>query len=320
MRRKSNSEFSTTGFPTRYAVRTLLAFLLPAFILLSARFVTAQEKVTLRKGLPAGKFQMRQEISFSQTVTFTEGSAVNRQRAQIYWNMEIRNASGGRTVLLRLMNIAFHTRSTVGTEISLGYDSEKVADASAGLKAIYRHLQNLRITVLLDSDLHPTEVRGLDGLEEFLTSDEIKNDPNAMALVPVILSLFAPEMVKGYFNQLYYLIPEEPVSVGESWTKETQLPLPEQKDLHIEWNGELKEVRGTGSARVAKIAGQGTISIPDAGEMTCNVENEVNVRSGLPVFVGFSTVTSRSGKLKIREEEEEVRTVISFRCAQTISE
>ena len=281
--------------------------------------LAAQEKVTIPQELPSGKFLMEQDVLFSQAVTISGQNSVGRQKVQLFWNLEILDKTGNRRATLKLRNMAIQTRSPLGDEHSFVYEASRNTGASEGTKVIYRALTDLTAVVEFDADWTPVTVTGTEDFLALLADDRVKNDENAAPLLPVLTGLFSPEMMKGYFNQLFYLRPAGPVAIGEAWTNETKLTIPEKEDAAILWDARLNQILNASGDRIAEVKGTGTIKIDEATEIRCDVETKFRAKTGLPFFVAFRMVNSRTDLIPIGENEEEMKTTSLFRTSQTIT-
>lgn len=297
----------------------LLFFVLLTVVRFGGTALWAQGKILVRKELPAGKYMMEQDIHYSQSVMMGRNSSIGRQKAQLFWGLEISGPTDRREAVLKLRDIAFTMRTNSGEERSFGYDSSQGVSVSTELKEIFDRILDLTVMVKFDGNLNPVSVTGADAIISYLEKEASGADESNLLIISVLRNLLSPEMIMGYFNQLYYLRPSEPVAVGDSWTGETHLAIPERKDVLIQWESRLDHVQDVSGDQIAEISGTGTIMVDDITEVKCDVESKFRVKSGLPFSVAFQAVDSRTDKFTVAEKEESIKTIRLFRTAQTIT-
>jgi hypothetical protein len=134
----------------------------------------------------------------------------------------------------------------------VGFDSkasEQTAPEAKMMAATLKPLLGLRVTIKLDKDLHPTEVKGFDELWKRLDAD-----PASSGMRKQVERAFGDKQIKKMMEQFMAgSFPSHPVAVGESWKQSENVDMPMIGELNVKATSTLEGIEQYKGRRCAKI-------------------------------------------------------------------
>lgn len=217
--------------------------------------------------------------------------------------------------------VVYETETIMG---KVSYDSsDPAAEIPAGAEGFSALVGN-GFSMLLSPEGEVLDLEGLDELyNDMLDALEISDDVLRSQLKTLFREQFGEEAMKQQFASITAYIPDEPVSVGDSWTQETEVSALLPMIVETEYS-----VRAVDDTTVTLDVVSTISANPDAGLMDFDIvqigyyvqgeqEGEIVVdrASGLS---SSETRQTMSGEMVMTSEEEEFRVPISIQSITRI--
>lgn len=289
------------------------------FSLLLVATATAQEKIALKKSFPVGTYGLEQSLFVSLLSSEGSKTTVTQSKTRLWWDVEAVESSvgeeneGGRTVRMSLRRLTFRNRNDGRRGDESLYDTEQALLLSNRLGKLYRKLQTMTAVVRLDRNLKVTVLEGPADFLKSLDGSEEEKAPEAAPLVAILKKVFTEATFREIFDQMFYLLPEESVTVGQKWTNNIKIELPLVGSTVIQWDSALSEVKGN---RIAVVTGQVEIPLDPTTQIQSNMTAQYRLDNGLCAEMEARSVVTRTEKVTTSDGEKQVKTVGMVRSGQ----
>lgn len=277
--------------------RRLIFRLAPVALLIFSAVagVSAQEKTTFHRALPAGRYAFEQNLFFSIVETVSNKSALVQEKAEINWFLVVSQAPQTNQTLVKMMieRVVFQIRDDVRIECPLSFDSEYASVADEPLRDLYQKLLAVTVKIQLDENMRVQTVEGLDALWRALESPDGAHEHQYRILGAVMKNLLSEKTFQEMFAQMFYLLPAEAAAPGERWTNSTQIYLPILGPTEVLWN----TVFESADDGVARLAGASRIKLNGQTEVKCVLTADYDLATGVNKELSARSVVSHEEKI-----------------------
>lgn len=283
--------------------------------------VSAQERYAFERTLPAGSYALEQDLFLSVIVTMDRQSSRVQEKAKLFWMIDVspsENGAGPRTEM-KLRRIMFQSRDDTRGLSELMYDSDHRVSAGDPLRAFFEGLLAARFSVTLKNDFSVESVTVPDGFPESVVSGEFADNSEIAQILPSVRSLLSKKTLSETFDQMFYLLPEKDVAVGEQWTNQTGSDLPVLGKTSIRWESRLKELSKRQGRPQAVITGTSQVALDDQTNINIEMTNSYDVETGLCVKAVSRSVVSKTRPVTLQGVEKKAKTIGMVRSFQTLT-
>jgi len=191
--------------------------------------VSAQEKLDLRLRLEKGKeykLRISQDMKINQTIPGQpqQMTMIQKTSTGMIYTVEDVQSDGSMVLKITYDSMVFKTESPMQGQ-NMEYDSTKPDNTDGPLTSIMGAIVGQSFTIVVTSEGKVKEIKGAD---EFLNriQGEINTLSDAQTRATVEASLksqYSAEALKANMENSFYMYPDKPVGIGDTWQRRTAL-------------------------------------------------------------------------------------------------